>query len=280
MIGYGAGAAQCRSLHAGACCGVIAGDGIFRGWGYELSPRALTATSGVIEDRVARLDWEAVRASLDDRGYATTPALLTAAECEDLIALYDRREVFRNRVVMERHGYGVGEYKYFAAPLPAIVASMRTAFYERLAPIGSDWMRALRLGEGFPAGLDEFLGICGRAGQIKPTPLLLRYEAGGYNCMHQDLYGEVFFPLQMTFVLSRREADFSGGEFLLTEQRPRAQSRGEAVTLDRGEAIVFATRWRPVRGARGYYRVNVRHGVSRLRTGRRVTLGIIFHDAK
>ena len=236
--------------------------------------------SGDMEKRIERLDWAAMRASLDDRGYASTPALLTPAECGELIALYDSREAFRNRVIMERLGYGLGEYKYFAAPLPPLVATMRTNLYERLAPIGSDWMRAMRLGEGFPAQLDDFLEICHRSGQSKPTPLMLRYEAGGYNCMHQDLYGEIFFPIQMTVVLSRREADFSGGEFLLTEQRPRAQSRGEAITLDRGAAIIFATRWRPVRGARGHYRVNVRHGVSRLKTGHRFSLGIIFHDAK
>jgi hypothetical protein len=236
--------------------------------------------SGNIDERIERLDWAAIRDSLDDRGYATTPALLTPAECAELIALYDRREVFRNRIVMERFGYGLGEYKYFAAPLPPLVANLRAAVYQRLAPIASDWMRAMRLGEGFPPVLDDFLGQCHQGGQTKPTPLMLRYEAGGYNCMHQDLYGEIFFPIQMTFVLSRREEDFSGGEFLLTEQRPRAQSRAEAITLDRGEAIIFATRWRPVRGVRGYYRVNVRHGVSRLRTGRRFTLGVIFHDAK
>ncbi len=230
--------------------------------------------------QIERLDWAAIRASLDDRGYATTPALLTPTECRDLIALYDRREVFRSRVVMERFGYGLGEYKYFAAPLPPLVSAMRTAFYAHLAPIASDWMRALRLGEGFPAALDDFLEICRHAGQIKPTPLMLRYDAGGYNCMHQDLYGEVFFPLQITFVLSRRDTDFDGGEFLVTEQRPRAQSRGEAITLERGEAIIFATRWRPLRGARGHYRVNVRHGVSRLKAGRRFSLGIIFHNAK
>jgi uncharacterized protein len=237
-------------------------------------------TPSDVNKRIERLDWTAIRASIDERGYAATPALLAPAECRELIALYDRRELFRNRVVMERFGYGLGEYKYFAAPLPPLVAALRSAFYERLAPIASEWMRALRLGDGYPAALEAFTEICRIAGQSRPTPLLLRYEAGGYNCMHQDLYGEVYFPLQMTFVLSRRGADFDGGEFLLTEQRPRAQSRGEAITLERGEAIIFATRWRPTRGARGYYRVNVRHGVSRLKAGRRFTLGVIFHDAK
>ncbi|HEX3409469.1 MAG TPA: 2OG-Fe(II) oxygenase [Candidatus Binataceae bacterium] len=239
-----------------------------------------TIGSDTRQSRIARLDWDAMRASIDERGYATTPALLTPAECRELIVLYDGREAFRNRVVMERFGYGLGEYKYFAAPLPPLVFAMRNAFYARLAPIASTWMRALGLGEGFPAELEAFLEICRRAGQLKPTPLMLRYEAGGYNCLHQDLYGEVFFPLQMTLALSRRGEEFDGGEFLLTEQRPRAQSRGEAITLERGEAIIFATRWRPVRGKRGYYRVNVRHGVSRLKAGRRFTLGIIFHDAK
>lgn len=237
-------------------------------------------TSAGLPTRIERLDWTTILASLEDQGYAVTPTLLTAGECDDLIALYDHREVFRSRVVMERFGYGLGEYKYFAAPLPSLVATMRDAMYARLAAIGSEWMRALRLGDGFPADLGDFLQICQRAGQVKPTPLMLRYAAGGYNCMHQDLYGEVFFPIQMTIVLSRRETDFSGGEFLLTEQRPRAQSRGEAVTLDRGAAIIFATRWRTARGVRGYYRVNVRHGVSRLKTGQRFSLGIIFHDAK
>jgi hypothetical protein len=235
---------------------------------------------GDLQSRIERLDWAAIRASIDHRGYATIPTLLTAAECGELIALYDRREVFRNRVVMERFGYGLGEYKYFAAPIPELVEDLRTAFYQRLAPIASDWMRALRLGEDFTPELDAFLQICQRRGQSKPTPLMLRYDVDGYNCLHQDLYGEVFFPIQMTVVLSRRELDFGGGEFLLTEQRPRAQSRGEAIALDRGEAIIFATRFRPLRGARGYYRVNVRHGVSRLKTGRRFSLGVIFHDAK
>jgi hypothetical protein len=237
-------------------------------------------TLGNVASRIELLDWTAMRASLDDRGYATTPALLTPTECDELIALYEHRESFRNRVVMERFGYGLGEYKYFANPLPPLVSTMRAALYERLAPIASEWMRAMRLGDGFPASIEDFIETCHSAGQLKPTPLMLQYAAGGYNCMHQDLYGEIFFPLQVTIVLSRRETDFSGGEFLLTEQRPRAQSRGEAITLERGEAIVFATRWRPVRGTRGYYRVNVRHGVSRLRSGRRFTLGVIFHGAK
>src|SRR3984893_9160164 len=168
-----------------------------------------------IDERIEQLDWAAIRASLDDRGYATTPALLIPAECAELIALYERREVFRNRIVMERFGYGLGEYKYFAAPLPPMVTVMRAALYERLAPIASDWMRAMRLVKDPPPSLDDFGELCQRAGQTKPTPLMLGYEAGGYNCMHQDLYGEIFFPIQMTIMLSQLEADFSGGEFLL-----------------------------------------------------------------
>jgi hypothetical protein len=181
---------------------------------------------------------------------------------------------------MARLRFGVGEYKYFADPLPPIVATLREELYPRVAPIANAWMELLRLEDRFPASLAEFTARCHREGQSKPTPLLLRYDAGGYNCLHQDLYGAIVFPIQFTIMLSRPGADFDGGEFLLVEQRPRAQSRGEAITLRQGEAILFATRYRPVQGSRGYYRVNVRHGVSRIERGRRVTLGVIFHDAK
>jgi hypothetical protein len=176
--------------------------------------------------------------------------------------------------------FGVGEYKYFADPLPPIVAALRESLYPRVAPIANEWMEALRLPDRFPADLPEFTARCHRAGQAKPTPLMLRYDAGGYNCLHQDLYGAIVFPIQFTLMLGRPGEDFAGGEFLLVEQRPRAQSRGDAIALGQGEAILFATRYRPQRGTRGYYRVNVRHGVSRIDRGRRVTLGIIFHDAK
>jgi uncharacterized protein len=233
-----------------------------------------------ISERIARLDWARIRANLDERGYATTKSLLTPSECAGIVVLYDQRERFRSRIVMERFRFGVGEYKYFAAPLPPIVEEMRVALYPRIAPVANDWTKATGGRTLLPPTLDGFLEVCHRAGQTKPTPLILRYDAGGYNCMHQDIYGEVVFPIQLTCVLSRRNQDYQGGEFVLMEQRPRAQSRCEAVTLEQGEAIIFTTRYRPVRGTRGYYRVNVRHGVSRLHSGRRFSLGIIFHDAK
>jgi hypothetical protein len=243
----------------------------------KISEASLTAE---FDRRLAALDWSAAERSLDERGYTTIPALLTLAQCAALSGMYDERERFRSRVVMERMRFGVGEYKYFAPPLPPLVAAMRAAIYARLAPVANRWRRAMGRDESYPADLDGFLDLCRRAGQTKPTPLLLRYEAGGYNCLHQDLYGEVAFPLQLTCLLSRGGIDFSGGEFLLIENRPRAQSCGEAVVLAQGEAIVFATSERPIAGSRGHHRVTIRHGVSRVREGRRLTLGIIFHDAK
>jgi hypothetical protein len=232
------------------------------------------------ERRLEALDWSAAARSLDERGYTTIPALLAPAQCAGLAAMYEERERFRSRVVMERVRFGVGEYKYFAPPLPPLVAALRAAIYPHLAPIANRWLHALGRDETYPVELESFLDVCRRAGQSKPTPLLLRYEAGGYNCLHQDLYGEVAFPIQLTCLLSRGGIDFSGGEFLLVENRPRAQSRGEAVALEQGEAIVFATSERPVAGSRGPYRVTMRHGVSRVRHGRRFSLGIIFHDAR
>jgi hypothetical protein len=233
-----------------------------------------------IQDRVAAIGWDEVRVMLEERGYATTTPMLSAAECAELVGLYDDRERFRSRVDMARLRFGVGEYKYFANPLPPIVATLRKSLYLHVAPIANAWMQALKQDDRFPASLEEFTARCNREGQAKPTPLMLRYDSGGYNCLHQDLYGAIVFPIQFTIMLSCPEADFSGGEFLLVEQRPRAQSRGEAIGLKQGEAILFATRFRPVQGSRGYYRVNVRHGVSRIERGRRVTLGVIFHDAK
>jgi uncharacterized protein len=233
-----------------------------------------------IAGRIAGVDWARIRALLEEGGYATTAPLLTPAQCGELANLYDQREHFRSRVDMARLRFGVGEYKYFAAPLPPLVATLRTELYRRVMAIANDWMEALRLAPRFPAELAEFVAYCHRAGQVKPTPLILRYGAGGYNCLHQDIYGETVFPLQFTVMLSAPGRDFDGGEFLLVEQRPRAQSRGQAVVLRQGEAIVFATRYRPVRGPRGWSRVNVRHGVSRVDRGSRITLGIIFHDAK
>ena len=234
---------------------------------------------GAIEHRIACLDWDTIAGRLDADGYATTPALLTARECADLIHLYGDERRFRSRIDMARFRFGVGEYKYFAAPLPPLVAALRRAIYPRLAPLANRWMEALGLADRFPPALGEFLARCAAHGQTRPTPLLLHYTAGGYNCLHQDLYGPVAFPLQLTCMLSRRGPDYTGGELLLVEQRPRAQSRGQVIVLERGEAVIFPTRWRPVAGTRSFYRATVRHGVSRIISGERTTLGVIFHDA-
>jgi len=228
---------------------------------------------------LAAIDWQLTAASLDERGYATTPPLLTAAECRALAALYAREDAFRSRVIMQRHSFGRGEYKYFRYPLPSTVEALRQAIYPHLAPIADRWRERLREEGRFPPSLAGYLEQCHKAGQQRPTPLLLKYEAGDYNCLHQDLYGDLVFPLQLTVLLSTPEDDFSGGEFLLVEQRPRAQSRGEVVPLRQGEAVIFPVHHRPVEGTRGPYRVTMRHGVSRLRSGERYTLGIIFHDA-
>jgi hypothetical protein len=226
------------------------------------------------------IDRAALTASVAARGYATTPALLSEAQCRALAALYASDEPFRSRVVMQRHAFGRGEYKYFRYPLPPLVAALREAFYPPLAAIANDW-RALLEEEGrFPPSHAEYLAACHAAGQQQPTPLLLKYGADDYNCLHQDLYGDLVFPLQMTVLLSDPERDFSGGEFLLVEQRPRAQSKGEVVSLRRGDAVIFPVHHRPVQGTRGSYRVTLRHGVSRVRSGQRYTLGIIFHDAR
>jgi hypothetical protein len=230
-------------------------------------------------ERVAAVDWRDVAASLDERGYATTAALLTEEQCRRLAALYDQEGAFRSRVIMQRHAFGRGEYKYLRYPLPSVVEALRQAIYPQLAPIANRWRE--RLGEDgrFPAALETYLAKCHKAGQERPTPLILKYETDDYNCLHQDLYGDLVFPLQLTVLLSAPDNDFTGGEFLLVEQRPRAQSRGEVVPLRQGEVVIFPVHHRPVEGTRGPYRVTMRHGVSRLRSGRRFTLGIIFHDA-
>lgn len=228
---------------------------------------------------IAGLDWARIGAELDAFGCATTGSLLDAASCAALAALYDREDGFRSRIVMARHGFGRGEYKYFASPLPGPVAAMRAGFWPHLAPIANRWNETMGLAPRFPADHAAFLARCHDAGQTRPTPLLLRYEAGDYNCLHQDLYGEHVFPLQLAVLLSAPGRDFTGGEFVLTEQRPRMQSRAEVVPLQQGEGVIFAVHHRPVQGTRGTYRVNLRHGVSRIRSGRRHTLGIIFHDA-
>jgi hypothetical protein len=217
---------------------------------------------------------------LNARGNAVVPGLLRPAECRELIALYDREELFRSRVTMARHGFGRGEYQYFTYPLPARIAALREEFYPRLAPIANEWNERMRVPVRYPDTLREYLSRCHKAGQSRPTPLILKYGEGDYNCLHQDLYGEHVFPLQLTVLLSEEGTDFEGGEFVLTEQRPRMQSRPEVVHLRQGDAVVFAVSHRPVSGTRGDYRVNLRHGVSRIRSGQRYTLGVIFHDAR
>ena len=206
--------------------------------------------------------------------------LLSPDECREIASLYPQDDRFRSKVVMGRHGFGRGEYKYFAYPLPDLIEGLRTALYPRLAPIANHWNELMRIDVRYPAGHAEFLERCHAAGQTRPTPLLLQYDAGDYNCLHQDLYGDLAFPLQVAILLSEPGRDHTGGEFVLTEQRPRMQSRPEVVPLRQGDAVVFAVHHRPVSGTRGHYRVNLRHGVSRVRSGRRHTLGIIFHDAK
>ncbi|MDX7540775.1 2OG-Fe(II) oxygenase [Serratia marcescens] len=235
--------------------------------------------SGALAARLAELDWAAIERELDAQGGAHLPGVLSAELCRQLAALYPHGEHFRSRIVMARHGFGRGEYQYFAYPLPPPVAEARGLLYARLAPLANRWNAMLGLAARYPAEHEAYLTECHQAGQRRPTPLLLRYTEGDYNCLHQDLYGERVFPLQVAFLLSAPERDFTGGEFVLTEQRPRMQSRPEVVPLQQGDAVVFAVYHRPVAGARGYYRVNLRHGVSRIRTGQRHTLGVIFHDA-
>ena len=230
--------------------------------------------------RLSALDWQAIGASLDEHGYARTPAVLTADECAELVAMYGDVERFRSRVDMARFRFGRGDYQYFAEPLPPLVEALREQAYPPLAEVANRWESALGTSIVHPATMAEMRAFCRARGQAKPTPLLLHYEAGGYNCLHQDLYGDIVFPLQLTVFLSRPGVDYEGGEFLLVEQRPRAQSRGEAIEPGQGEMVIFATRHRPVRGARGWYRAALRHGVSTIRRGTRYTLGVIFHDAK
>jgi hypothetical protein len=239
-------------------------------------------TIAPVEDmtpRVQRLDWPRVSQDLDAQGCAMIGGLLTPEECDALAGLYAAEGLFRRRVVMSRHGFGRGEYKYFSYPLPGMIAGLRASIYPHLVPVANRWNTAMGLDVRYPAQHAEFLARCHAAGQCRPTPLLLQYEAGDYNCLHQDLYGEHVFPFQVTILLSEPGRDFTGGEFVLTEQRPRMQSRAEVVPLRQGDAVVFAVHHRPVRGARGVHRVNLRHGVSRLRAGHRHTVGIIFHDA-
>jgi hypothetical protein len=250
------------------------------GRGVRRRARGAAAEAVPPAARLAAVDWPAAGRSLDERGWARIPGLLTAGECAGLAALFDDDRRFRSSIDMEPRRYGVGRYRYFAAPLPPLVAALRAAAYPPLARLANRWQAALGARGRLPGRLSAFLRACHAAGQSRPTPLLLRYEAGGCNRLHQDIYGALAFPLQMTVMLSRPGIDFEGGEFLLVEQRPREQSLGTALALAQGEAVVFTTRHRPVRGARGWRRVAVRHGVSLVTRGRRTTLGIIFHDAR
>jgi uncharacterized protein len=245
------------------------------------SARAISsARVGASADaRVAAYDWQSIAAELDNAGCAILRALLPREECRTLAALYSDESHFRSRVHMARHGFGKGEYRYFRYPLPSLIGGLRTALYPRLAPIANGWNERMKLDERYPDDHATFLTRCHDAGQTRPTPLLLQYVPGDFNCLHQDLYGELAFPMQATILLSQPHKDFTGGEFVLTEQRPRMQSRADVVPLEQGDAVVFAVHHRPVQGSKGNYRVNLRHGVSRVRSGLRHTVGIIFHDA-
>ena len=233
-----------------------------------------------ISQRLANLEWAAIRESLQEHGYALTPALLTPSECASLVNLYSSEEAFRSHILMSRYRFGRGDYKYFDYPLPAIVQQLREHSYPYLVPLANEWNRALGLSDVFPEPHASFLQTCAQNGQTRATPLLLHYESGDFNCLHQDVYGAVAFPLQLTCFLSQPGADYEGGEFVIVEQQPRAQSKAEVITAQQGQALIFATRYRPVKGNRGFYRVSLRHGVSRLKRGVRFTLGVIYHDSQ
>ncbi|QBD74530.1 prolyl 4-hydroxylase subunit alpha [Ktedonosporobacter rubrisoli] len=233
-----------------------------------------------IRQRIANYDWDAIGHTMDEQGYGLLSSALTAQECDELIALYADNSKFRTRIDMQRHRFGLGEYKYLAYPLPLIVQELREALYPHLAEIANHWAELLGENTRYPDTLADFLQYCHEHGQTRPTPLILQYQEGGYNSLHQDLYGEVAFPFQVVFLLSQRNEQYTGGESLLIEQRPRAQSIGRVITLERGSAMIFPTHHRPVAGTRGWYRANVRHGVSPVTGGMRYGMGIIFHDAK
>lgn len=242
--------------------------------------RARIAWSKSVAERIKAVDWKSLTQDLDTEGSSVIEQLLSPDECRALAGLYPKDDIFRSRIVMARHGFGRGEYKYFSYPLPDLIAGLRTAIYPHLVPIANRWNNAMGIDVRYPEKHADFIARCHRAGQSRPTPLLLQYGVGDYNCLHQDLYGEHVFPLQLTILLSEPGKDFTGGEFVMTEQRPRMQSRPIVVPLRQGDAVVFAVHHRPAQGTRGAYRVNLRHGVSRLRSGHRHTAGIIFHDAK
>jgi hypothetical protein len=239
-----------------------------------------TISTERLTDRVDNFDWQQISGELDQQGNGLLKGLLTPQECDAVTALYPEEEHFRSRIVMERFSFGRGEYKYFKHPLPGVVSQLRATLYPHLQPVANRWNELLGIDVRYPQDHSEFVARCHKAGQRKPTPLLLQYGPGDFNCLHQDLYGEHVFPIQITILLSQPGRDFTGGEFVLTEQRPRMQSRAEVVPLGKGDAVAFAVNYRPVQGKRGNYRVNFRHGVSRVRSGCRYTLGIIFHDAK
>src|ERR671923_382338 len=245
----------------------------------ETSSTSYITSAKDLVQRVEALDWNQISQDLDAHGNAIIKNLISSNDCDALVNLYSEDGIFRSRVVMEQHGFGRGEYKYFSYPLPDIIAGLRTAIYPHLAPVANRWNTAMGINVRYPEKHADFIARCHDAGQLKPTPLLLQYRAGDYNCLHQDLYGEHVFPLQVTILLSEPERDFTGGELVLTEQRPRMQSRPEVVPLRQGDAVVFAVHHRPVPGTRGVYRVKLRHGISRVRSGHRHALGVIFHDA-
>jgi hypothetical protein len=234
----------------------------------------------MLSSTISRLNWKEVQTSLWALGYGRLGTVLSRLQCEEVRGWYTNSKLFRSRIEMARFRFGQGEYQYFAYPLPPLVAELRQSLYRALASTANEWMQALSLKGSFPAELDEFLAQCHAQGQKRPTPLLLHYVSGDFNCLHQDLYGDIVFPFQVVFCLSRPEEEFTGGELMLVEQRPRAQSLGHALNLQQGEAVVITTRYRPAKGSRGYYRTNFRHGVSPLRSGERYTMGIVFHDAK
>lgn len=240
-------------------------------------PRSTTAS---IADRLSQLGWQALHQSLWDRGYALTPPVLTADECRQLVSLYPDDSTFRSHIIMSRYRFGRGDYKYFNYPLPKIVQDLREHSYPYLAPLANEWNKAMRSTGKFPLEHSAFLARCKNNGQSRAAPLLLHYEAGDFNCLHQDVYGDVAFPLQLTCFLSRPGVDYQGGEFVLVEQQPRAQSKAEVIEPAQGQVLIFTTRYRPVKGTRGFYRTNLKHGVSRVRDGTRFTLGVIYHDSR
>lgn len=237
-------------------------------------------SQGSIAHHIEALNWDAINTELDSFGAAAIGPLLSSQQCETLINGYDDDDLYRSRIVMARHGFGRGEYKYFKYPLPSVIRELREGLYPRLADIANRWNEAMGIDVRYPPDHESFKARCHQAGQTKPTPLILKYETGDYNCLHQDIYGEHVFPLQVAFLLTRPGEDFAGGEFTLTEQRPRMQSRAEVVPLQQGMGVIFPVHHRPVKGTRGIYRVNMRHGVSRVRSGQRFTMGVIFHDGQ